>query len=119
MKTLLTLLFISISMACLAQVHYDTNSKLQPTSKEILRMNKNGFEYTLQGTIEIDGHWIKTDSCKVPFKLIVSLSGVYIKHGNARYNSRQCEKPDCELIHIQPLLSGTTSFGTPLPFKLN
>jgi hypothetical protein len=84
MKTLLTLLLISICSIAFGQT-----------------IGKKGFEYIITGLVEVDGHSIKNDTCKTPFKFIVDLKESKIVKGKQSYLIRECEKPNCEIIHLE------------------
>lgn len=96
MKTLLTLFLPAFCVTCFAQ---------SPTST----INKKGFEYRIKGLVELDGHLIQNDTCKIPFKLTVNLKGSKIIKcsDGIIYQERDCDKIGCEIIHLKKILSGS------------
>ena len=100
MKSLLTIILLSICSIGFGQ----TIEQSGYTFKTKSLIGKKGFEYVLTGLIEVDGHTFQNDTCKHPFKLIVNLKGSKIvrsRETDIVYYERDCETPNCGIIHLE------------------
>lgn len=104
----------------------------QRTMKEShIDFTKEYIFFTIHGSIEIDGHTFKNDTCKCPIQFQANLEGIAIIDtcAKVKYKHRICSHKNCNIIHlerqdetilnIQPQWNYPRYFMTPTGGSLN
>lgn len=115
MKRLLLIALLALSISAFAQKPMDEKSALKESH---IDFTKQYLFFVIIGNIEIDGHEFVNQNQKCPIIYKADIKSVTISDTctNTYYRSRQCERKDCRVIHLEQL-TPTGTIATPMLWR--